>query len=286
MSTRPAALPMYDADPDAVQRWWQALAEALRAEGVAAVPDQVDWPQDLDAHWRDPRLLLSQTCGQPLVTQLASVVQVVGAFRYAAPGCVGILYRSELMVRNEDPAHCIEDCRGRIAASNGLHSYSGHHAFLQRVAPLAEDGHYFREVVQTGSHRASLAAVRAGRADVCAIDAVTLAGLRRQRPDLLKGMRAVGSTAPAPGLPLVTAVATRPAELQQIRRALHRAAANPKLAGLRDALFIAGFTAAPVGAWQRLLQPVGHPGIPGWVPQPATGQAGPGPAVREERYAV
>ena len=89
-----AALPMYDIDRAAVHAWWLGLATALRAEGLGDLPARLRWPTDLDRHWAEPGLLLSQTCGMPLVTSLAGRVSVVGAFHYAAPGCTGIEYRS------------------------------------------------------------------------------------------------------------------------------------------------------------------------------------------------
>ena len=246
---RPAALPMYDADPDAVDAWWRAISRALRAQAVVDVPELLDWPVHLDAHWRDPRLLLSQACGYPLVTTLSSVVQVVGAFRYTAPGCAGIAYRSELVARIDDAA-TLEGYRGRIAAINSLESHSGCNALRGLVAPLARDGTFFGDQRLTGSHRASLAAVRSGTADIAAIDCVSLAGFRRHRPELLRGLRVVGATAPAPGLPLVTSGTTSPADLAALRKALHAACSDPAAADAREALFIGGFEVVSVDAWR------------------------------------
>ena len=246
---RIASLPMYDAHPQAVDAWWRAIARALRARGVADVPDSLHGPSDPGAHWRDPRLLLSQACGYPLVTSLAPHVQVVGAFRYGAPGCDGIDYRSELVARVGD-ADAIEGFRGRVAAINALDSHSGCNALRGLVAPLARDGAFFGDHAITGSHRRSLAAVQSGAADVAAIDCVTLAGLRISHPDLLHGLRVVGSTAAAPGLPLVTSATTSPDDLAALRDALHAACTDPAAAEARDALFIEGFEVVPAQAWQ------------------------------------
>jgi len=248
---RIASLPMYDAAPGAVDAWWQALARAFQAEGLRDVPPSLARPVDLDAHWRDPRVLLSQTCGYPLVTTLLPLVQVVGGFHYSAPGCAGLAYRSELLARVDDAA-AIEGYRGRIAAINSLESHSGCHALRARVAPLARAGTFFGDCLISGSHRGSLAAVRTGAADIAAIDCVSLAGFRRHEPERLQGLRVVGSTAPAPGLPLVTSRLTSPAELGALRRALGAACADPALADVRAGLFIAGFEAASADAWQAI----------------------------------
>lgn len=248
---RRASLPMYDADPAAVDAWWQAIARALRVHGVADVPPRLDEPTELDTHWRDPRLLLSQTCGFPLVTSLRDDVQVVGAFRYVAPGCSGIDYRSELLARIDD-AEAIEGFRGRVPAVNALDSHSGWNALRGLVAPLARDGMFFSDPVITGSHRRSLAALQSAEADIAAIDCVTLAGLRRRHPDLLRGLRVVGATAPAPGLPLITSAATSPEDLAALRRALQDACTDSSAAEARAALFIDGFEPVPAATWGRI----------------------------------
>jgi ABC-type phosphate/phosphonate transport system substrate-binding protein len=250
MPLRPAALPMYDLDRAAVAAWWTGVAGALRREGLDGVPDTIDWPDDLDRHWRDPRLLLSQTCGHPLVTRLDGAVQVVGAMRYSAPGCDGILYRSELVVREDDPARTIDDFRGRTVAFNDAASLSGWHALRALVAPLGKAGRFFSSHVHSGSHRASLALLREGRAGIAAIDAVTLALIERHAPQELQGLRVIGSTPSLPGLPLITAAGTSASDLAALRRGLSAACADPALVGARTALCIDGFEPATLAAWQ------------------------------------
>ena len=249
---RHASLPMYDADPVSVGGWWQAIAELLRAEGVAGVPQAIAWPDDLEAHWHEPDLLLSQTCGYPLVTRLFDVVQVVGAFRYTAPGASGIQYRSALVTRVGDAGRRLQDYRGRRVALNALDSYSGWHALRASLAAHGGAAGFFGEEVLCGSHRASLAAVQTGRADIAAIDCITLAGLRLHAPHLLERLATIGHTDAAPGLPLVTSRHTSPADVAALRRALDTASRDPVLADIRKALFIGGFVAASSSAWERI----------------------------------
>jgi ABC-type phosphate/phosphonate transport system substrate-binding protein len=246
---RIASLPMYDADPEAVGAWWRAISRALHAQGVGDVPQSLDEPIELDAHWRDPRLLLSQTCGYPLVTSLRSTVQVVGAFHYTAPGCSGVDYRSDLVARIDD-AETIEGYRGRVAAINSPDSHSGCNALRGLVAPRARNGTFFADHLVCGSHRHSLAALQSGAADIAAIDCVSLAGFRRREPELLRGLRVVCSTASAPGLPLVTSATTSPAELTALRMALRAACSDPAAADAREALFIGGFQVVTADVWQ------------------------------------
>ena len=78
--SNPLAFPMYAinrADTDAL---WRAVQHLLAERGVPVsegVPDD-----SLLAHWQQPGLVLSQTCGYPLMTQLP-YVQVVADGRYA-----------------------------------------------------------------------------------------------------------------------------------------------------------------------------------------------------------
>lgn len=244
MTSRPASLPMYDADPPAVARWWRVIARHAQREGLAGLPVEPAWPDDLQAHWHDPDLLLSQTCGLPLVTSLRGVVQVVGAFRYDVPGCAGIDYSSVLVARADDPARALGDFAGRVAVVNDPGSQSGCNALKQRVGI-----DFFREWRVSGAHRSSIEAVREGRADVAAIDCVTLAGLRRRRPGVLEGLRVIGSTPRSPGLPLVTSASTCAADLAALRRTLAAACADAEAAEARRPLFIAGFEPAEASRW-------------------------------------
>ncbi len=99
-------------------------------------------PGDLLAHWRQPTLLLSQTCGYPLVTQLPEV-QTVGCFHYAAPGCEGRRYRSLLVVREAD-SHRMLGTFGRRAVCNAEHSQSGYNVLRKMVAPFSREGRFFQ----------------------------------------------------------------------------------------------------------------------------------------------
>lgn len=101
--------PMYAIHRQQTQALWQAVQSLLDERGVmvAGDPPAAD-PGDLLAHWRQPTLLLSQTCGYPLVTQLPEV-QTVGCFHYAAPGCEGRRYRSLLVVREADSHRMLGD---------------------------------------------------------------------------------------------------------------------------------------------------------------------------------
>ena len=235
------ALPMYDIHHPNTQALSAKLAQRLQAD--------VEWPKDLLKHWRASDLLLSQTCGYPLMTQLPEV-QLVGAFTLSAPGCDGARYRSWLVARAEDEDRALADFRGRRAVANSLDSHSGYNALRYLIAPLAQDGRFFSATTLSGSHRQSLADLRAGKADIAAIDCVTWALLRRHAAQELAGLAIIGETPLCPAPPLITAAQTDAQTLATLRDELARLA-KEKAA---RASFITGFTVPTREAYQEIVR--------------------------------
>ena len=249
-----ASLPMYDlpALRRATDDWWSGLARALTAAGLDGVPTHLERRLGLDEVWRHPSLLISQTCGYPLTHALAGRVQLVATPVYDVEGCEGATYRSAFLVRDGDPAERLADLRGRRVAVNSRSSQSGYNCLRRALAPLAEGGPLFAEVVVTGSHGASLAAVRGNRADLAAVDAVTFALTARSEPSAVAGLRVLAWSAAAPALPYVTRAGAGEAELAALREGLVEAAADPDLAAARAALSLAGFEVLPLETYDAI----------------------------------
>ncbi|NPD66231.1 PhnD/SsuA/transferrin family substrate-binding protein [Lichenicola cladoniae] len=258
-----AALPMYDL-PELrphTQALWQAIAGVIGRAGIAA-PAVLGQPDDLAAHWRDPAVLLSQTCGYPLLS-LPDHVRVVATPVYEAPGCEGPRYRSAIIVHRDAEAGSLSAMRGRVCAINSIDSNSGMNLLRVTVAPLAGKNAFFGDLIVTGSHAASIDAVGRGTADLAAIDCVTFALLRRYRPALVDRVRLLDWTVASPGLPLVTAQgeATRLA----LRRALTEIATDPAHRETCRALLIEGFVELDRDAYdavQRLEDDARNAGYP------------------------
>lgn len=160
MSNR-LAFPMYAVDSTDTLALWRAVQRLLVARGLPVeelIPGRPE--PDLLAHWQQPNLILSQTCGYPLMTQLPEV-QVVGCFQYRVPGCEGINYCSFLVVRDEDKHRTLADFRGRRVVCNAPDSQSGYNALRKRVPSRALNA-WFSEVIFSGSHRQSLIEVKRG----------------------------------------------------------------------------------------------------------------------------
>lgn len=250
-----AALPMYDLPwlREANDRLWTALAGHLREAGVTDVPLRLNRASDLDDLWRSPELLLAQSCGYPLVTELRETVQLVATPRYRADGCEGVRHRSAIVVRADDPAAALTDLRRKRAGVNGLRSNTGMNLFRAALAPLAGAGPLFARITNTGSHARSLAALLSGRIDVAAIDAVTFAHLRRRYPRHAEAVRVLAWTEATAGLPLVTSARTPPEVIAALRAGLTRVAGEPGLRATLDSLLIDGFEAVELESYLPVL---------------------------------
>jgi ABC-type phosphate/phosphonate transport system substrate-binding protein len=266
---RVASLGMYDPPwlRGANDALWRGIAARLRDAGVADVPDALDRGRPLGAIWRDPRLLLAQTCGYPLATSLREAVTVVAAPVHDLPGCGGARHRSLVVVAQTSSVATLAELRGARAAINGRDSNTGMNLLRRAVAPLARRGRFFGAVRETGSHLASMEAVRTGAADVAAIDCVTFALARRHRPALVEGLRVLAESDPSPSLPFVTRGGADVNEVAALRSALAGALADPALATTADALALA--RVEPVSAedyeillrYERAAAAAGYPGL-------------------------
>ncbi len=236
----------------ATDAWWAGLARALRAAGLETLPDSLTRQDDHEALWREPDLLLSQTCGYPLTHAYRDALKTVATPVYDAPGCDGPSYSSAIVVRAEDPAADLAALEGRRAAVNSRSSHSGCNALRHSLAPLAAGRSFFSEVVMTGGHAATLQAVAEGRADVGAVDCVTYALIARHRPDGVRGLRVLAFTEAAPGLPYVTAAGASEALRDRLRTGLSEALHDPALAEARAALLIKGIEILPPEAYARI----------------------------------
>jgi ABC-type phosphate/phosphonate transport system substrate-binding protein len=241
-----ASLPMYDL-PEirwATDAWWRGLSRYIGVEC------ELERAPAYRRCWDSPELVFSQTCGYPLTHALRNKVGLVATPHYDADGCDGPLYCSILLARE---ASAPEKFRGKIAAFNGPDSMSGMLALKLAFAPLAEGRRFFSRAIETGSHLNSLDAVRTGEADVCAIDAVTLALARRYRPGAVEGLVEIARSPRVPGLPFITS-GKRNAERAALLEGLARAFSDPELAPARSALLLTGYSVLKDSDYDTILR--------------------------------
>jgi len=238
-----ASLPMYDW-PEIrpfTDQFWAGLA---RHAGLAGALDR---SSTFDAPWRDPGLLFSQTCGYPFTHEFKDMLTYVATPHYAAEGCSGTFYSSFVFARE---ALTLGELQGARPAVNARDSMSGMLALKLVFSPLAQGGEFFAPALITGSHRASLRAVREDRADVCAIDAVCVGLARKHSPRDLEGLVEIARSPLVPSLPYVT----RAGDVNRLRDAFAKSMTDPDLAEARAALLLQDVSVLADGTYNIIAQ--------------------------------
>lgn len=185
-----------------------AFWAAIRAR-LGYGPSGLTRNRDLAEIWRDPDLLLSQTCGMPFRTGLHRDVTLVGTPDYGLSGCPPGYYNSVFVVHINNKAAQLSDLEGKTLAYNDPGSHSGWaapmtHAHRENIS--------FGRNIATGSHQNSARAVAEGNADIAAIDALTWHMIKNY-DGFAKNLRVLTTTPPTPTLPFITAKSRDPAPL-------------------------------------------------------------------------
>jgi ABC-type phosphate/phosphonate transport system substrate-binding protein len=250
-----AVLSMYDFPwtARANDALWASISTRLAEAGIQS-PKALTRGPDLAAQWRSPGLTFGQACGYPYVTALKDVVTLIAAPEYVFPGCDGAAHRSFLVCRARDPRRALGEFRGSTAALNAHDSNTGMNLFRAAIAPIAAGAPFFRAVVVTGSHEASLAAVVERTADLASIDCVSFALIERGRPELAERVAIVAESALSPGLPFIVSARLGPPTIIAVRQALFAALADPNLSETRAALGLAGARTATPTDYDRVAE--------------------------------
>lgn len=250
-----ASLPMYNFPEmrSANAQFWQALRGLLRETGVSDVPETLLFERGPVPARLEAEMFFSQTCGYPLETVFKGQAVRLGAPVYDVPGCAGATHCAFFVVRADAPAQCLDDLRGSVFLLNSPHSNSGMNLPRRALADIAGGKPFFRQVIETGGHPASLERLLRGDGDVASIDCVTYAFWRHYRPDTAAGVRVLGETPPSPSIPFVTSVATPAPTAPILRAALRRVATEPRYAAASSGLKIVAIEDVPDDAYRGLL---------------------------------
>jgi ABC-type phosphate/phosphonate transport system substrate-binding protein len=230
-------LPMYDLPElaDAHTRLWSRFVALVRSGGFTH------------------DFALTQICGYPLATSLRNRFDVIAAPVYDVPFSKGATHCGLIVVGTQSAYASLEDLRGARFALNAWDSNTGMNLPRHLVAPLAENGRFFGDVIETGSHVASLAAIDRGYADVASIDNVTFALLAAVRPSAVAGVRILTTTASSPTLPFVAPASPN----RRLRTLLYDALATTIDELIRSesspALHLTGIERASVATYDPLL---------------------------------
>ncbi|MGE8096401.1 phosphate/phosphite/phosphonate ABC transporter substrate-binding protein [Pseudomonas fluorescens] len=199
------------------EQWLARIVERLGATRLSAEG------LSLMELWLAPQLLLTQTCGYPLMTALRGQVRVIGRPRYELPDSSAGNHCSLLLTRADDPRRTLPALQGSRAVINGEDSNSGMNLLRHRIAALQRNGQFFSSVAVSGSHRESLRWLRDGRADLAAIDSVTFAYLARHAPQEGEGLRVVARSAFSPTLPYIGVASLTDGQIEHLREVMNQA---------------------------------------------------------------
>ncbi|WDU63359.1 PhnD/SsuA/transferrin family substrate-binding protein [Pseudomonas poae] len=257
MSERYAELLMYVA-PEQIQQ--------ANQQWLTRILERLDTPRrnadhlDLRGLWLAPELLVTQTCGYPLMTELRGQVRVIGRPRYELPHSSNGAHCSLLLSRDDNPRIHLADFYNSRGVINGHDSNSGMNLLRERLAPLQRDGRFFASVGVSGAHRESLRWLREDHADLAAIDSVTYDYLARFAPHEVAGLRIVAHSAPSPTLPYIGPLGLSDQQVHEIRAAMNLAL--PQVAqtlGIQEVLAASEADYQVLLYYQQQAERVGYP---------------------------
>jgi ABC-type phosphate/phosphonate transport system substrate-binding protein len=243
--------PFPEAAP-ATAAFWNALRERLATRGLD-IRDVVF--EDPLAHVPEgvgPSVLFTQFCGYPLFKAFRDKGTVLATPSFVFAGCEGPNHCAFFMVRANDPAGCLEDMRGRVFGCNSRLSNTGMNLPRLTLARIAGGRPFFRKVVVTDGHLASLEHLHREAVDLCAIDCVTWGLFRKFRPKDAMRYRILAQTAPSPSLPYVTSAAADARAVVTLRDSLDELFADPATARIRDTLGLTAISVLNSSAYERL----------------------------------
>ena len=200
-----------------------------------------------DALWHQPNMIFSQTCGYPFTHEFKGLLHYVATPHYACDGCDGAHYSSFVFAREAKP---LANFAGAKPAVNALDSMSGNLALKLCFKDSLHEREFFQPPFVTGSHINSLAAVREGKADLCAIDAVCVALAKKYRPQDLEGLVEVMRSPQVLCLPYIT----RAGNIGSLREALLKTFQDPQLAAARSGLLLSGISILSDDAYNIIPQ--------------------------------
>jgi len=200
-----------------------AVAAAEELGFIATVIDVDPWEERrrlLDAGKID----VAWICGLPYV-RLADEPQPRFEL-IAAPVPVGEryldrpVYFSDIVVRAESPVRSFEDLRGAAFAYNEPSSHSGYEVMKYHLAAGGYGDAFFGDIVESGSHLASIEMILRGEVDTACVDTMVLDIARKSRPEFDERLRVVNTIGPSPVPPIIASLNLHEEVRLQLREAL------------------------------------------------------------------
>lgn len=216
---------MYDVCAPARQAWGDVLAHAFRGSGL--LPDSIEhaWPLPLADLWGRPGLGAVFMCGWPFlqaaragrIRPLAGVVPAWPAYEGRAR------YRSEFLVRDDEPWLCLEDSfqsRYGWMVKDSQSGWNAPRAHLSRFAATRGGQLFAQAKGPYGNPAGLIRALKAAEIDITAVDGWYLDLMRAHCPGLLDGIRTLAYTAWTPNPLLVCSPDIEEQACRQLESAL------------------------------------------------------------------
>ncbi len=248
---------MYAWSPSLAGAWRRLLSAVIaRASVDVAVIDEHD-PTPLDELWRRADLGCAFMCGYPWALRhdrpRLLAAPVPSPPRYGDQPA----YVTDFIVRDDSPYRRLEDTFGGTIAYSTEHSHSGYNAprfHLLAYRTPARPTLYRAVLGPLVRQRPVLDAVVEGRADVAAVDGYALDLLARHAPEVVKRVRVIDTTIPAPSAPLVASPETSTATCDALTAALLDAHTVPALRPTLDALLLSRFVRTDAAQFEVFLE--------------------------------
>jgi ABC-type phosphate/phosphonate transport system substrate-binding protein len=233
--------------------WRTLLAHVSERSGVELEMIDHPYPASLDELWDRPDLGCAFMCGYPWSLRSNPPHLLAAPLPAPARYAGQPVYFTDFVVRADAPFRALEDTFGGRLAYSIDSSHSGYSAVRHHLLGYRTRSHpaLYRDTVgPLVTPRRVLEAVVEGRADVGPLDSYLLDLWRLHQPGLVRDLRVIATTAPAPIPPLVASAGVDRDTCARLTAALldsHRVAA---LAATLDALLLSGFASVLPAAFE------------------------------------
>ncbi len=196
-----ANLPMYHRSElvEAHNEFWQLIRGNLAKVDIDT-PEKLSQDAGEMEVWVRPDLIFSQTCSMPYRTLIYEQVTLIGTPDYGLAECPNGYYRSAFIVHKDEECRELIDYKNAKFAFNMEISQSG---FVAAKAEAAKHGFFFKKRVCSGGHLNSARMVADKKADIAAIDALSLK-LMERNDDFFERLKVIQWTEPTPTLPYIS----------------------------------------------------------------------------------
>ncbi len=195
-----ANLPMYHRPEleEAHNVFWALTRKHLASKGIDT-PEHLSQDAGEMEVWTRPDLIFSQTCSMPYRKLIHDQVTLIGTPDYGLEDCPPGHYRSAFIVHKDDSRSQLADFKDANFAFNMEISQSGYVAAKAETSKL---GFFFENKSCSGGHLNSARMVTDRRADIAAIDAMSLKFMARYE-DFYNDLKIIKWTEPTPALPYI-----------------------------------------------------------------------------------